>query len=103
MAVQLINPFVVPADKEEEFLKAWNETSQVVSAQPGFVETYLHRNVGGGDGTFQYVDVAIWESAEAWDATHGSHTPGEESIPGVEEHPGIFEEVVHVKGRHKAT
>lgn len=102
MPVQLINPFVVPADKEEEFLKAWQETTQIFSANPGFIETRLHKNVGVGDGTFQYINVAIWESAEAWDSTHGSYKPGEESIPGVEHHPGIFEEVIYVKGTHKA-
>jgi heme-degrading monooxygenase HmoA len=102
MPVQLINPFVVPADKEEEFLQAWEETTQVFSANPGFIETYLHKNVGVGDGTFQYINVATWESAEAWNSTHGDYKPREESIPGVEHHPGIFEEVIYVKGRHKA-
>jgi heme-degrading monooxygenase HmoA len=102
MSVQLINPFVVPADKEEEFLKAWKETTQIFSTNPGFIETYLHKNIGVGDSMFLYINVAIWESAEAWDSSHGSYKPKEESIPGVEHHPGIFEEAIHVKGTHKA-
>lgn len=101
MPVKLINPFVVPADKEEEFLQAWQETTEIFSANPGFIETHLHKNLGVGDGTFLYINVAIWESAEAWDSTHGSYKPREESIPGVEHHPGIFEEVIYVKGRHR--
>ncbi|MBV8885697.1 MAG: antibiotic biosynthesis monooxygenase [Chroococcidiopsidaceae cyanobacterium CP_BM_RX_35] len=44
MPVVLINPFVVPADKEEEFLRAWNETTRVFSNTPGFIETHLHKN-----------------------------------------------------------
>lgn len=102
MPVQLINPFVVPADKEEEFLEAWEKTTRIFSATPGFIETYLHKDVGVGDGTFQYINTCTWESADAWDSSQGSYTPKEESIPGVEHHPGIFEEVIYVKGRHKA-
>ena len=97
MPVALINPFVVPADKEEEFLRAWNETTRVFSSTPGFIETHLHKNTGVGDGTFQYINIALWESADAWNATHGGYKPGEESIPGVEHHPGIFQEVIASK------
>lgn len=56
MPVALINPFVVPADKEEEFLRAWNQTTRVFSSTPGFIETHLHKNTGVGDGTFQYIN-----------------------------------------------
>ena len=43
MPVALINPFVVSADKEEEFLRAWNETTRVFSSPPGFID-HLHKN-----------------------------------------------------------
>jgi heme-degrading monooxygenase HmoA len=101
MPVALINPFVVPADKEEEFLRAWNETTRVFSSAPGFIETHLHKNAGVGDKAFQYINIALWESADAWGATHGSYKPGEESIPGVEHHPGIFQEVIASKSMHQ--
>lgn len=97
MPVTLINPFVVPADKEAEFLRAWTETTNHFSNHPGFIETHLHKNAGVGDGTFLYVNIALWESAEAWDATHGGYQPGEENIPGVQHHPGIFREVIAAK------
>lgn len=97
MPVALINPFVVPPDKEEEFLRAWNETTQVFSSTPGFIETHLHKNTGVGDGTFQYINIALWESSDAWNATHSGYKPGQESIPGVEHHPGIFQEVIASK------
>ncbi|MEH2390979.1 MAG: antibiotic biosynthesis monooxygenase family protein [Nostoc sp.] len=96
MPVTLINPFVVPADKEE-FLRAWNETTRVFSSTPGFIKTHLHKNTGVGDGTFQYINIALWENADAWNATHGGYKPGEESIPGVEHHPDIFQEVIASK------
>ncbi len=97
MAVTLINPFVVPADKEAEFLRAWNETTRVFSGTPGYIETHLHKNTGVGDNTFLYVNICLWESAEAWNATHGGYQPGEEHIEGVEHHPGIFQEVIAAK------
>ncbi len=97
MPVALINPFVVPADKEEEFLRAWNETTRVFSNIPGFIETHLHKNTGVGDGRFQYINIALWESADAWNSTHGSYKPEEESIPGVEHYPGIFQEIIACK------
>ncbi len=97
MAVILINPFVVPAEKEAEFLRAWNETTRVFSEAPGYIETHLHKNAGVGDGTFQFINVCLWESAESWNATHGGYKPGEESIEGVQHHPGIFQEVISAK------
>ena len=97
MPVALINPFVVPAEKEAEFLQAWNETTRHFSSNPGFIETHLHKNAGVGDGTFQYINIALWESAEAWNSTHGRYKPKEENIPGVKHHPGIFQEVTAVK------
>ena len=97
MPVALINPFVVPVDKEEEFLRAWNETTRVFSSTPGFIETHLHKNTGVEHGRIHNIKKTLWESAEAWNSTHGSYKPGEESIPGVEHYPGIFQEVIAAK------
>ncbi|MBV8884137.1 MAG: antibiotic biosynthesis monooxygenase [Chroococcidiopsidaceae cyanobacterium CP_BM_RX_35] len=97
MPVALINPFVVPTDKEEEFLRAWNETTRVFSSTPGFIETHLHKNASVGVGRFQYINIAFWESADAWNSSRGSYKPEEESIPGVEHYPGIFQEVIAAK------
>ena len=94
MPVALINPFVVPADKEKKCLRAWNETTRVFSSTPGFIETHLHKNMVVRDGTFQYSNIAFWERADAWNATYGSYKPGEESIPGVENQP-------HFPGGHR--
>lgn len=65
MAVTLLNPFIVPLDQEAEFLKNWQKTTEVYSRMPGFIETHLHRNIGVGNGTFKFINIAYWESAEA--------------------------------------
>lgn len=94
MAVTLINTFIVPHDKEAEFLENWNATSRHFANKPGFIETHLHRNTGVGNGTFSFINIARWESAEAWRSNHDDYKPGEYSIPGVKGHPAIFECIV---------
>ena len=94
MAVTLINTFIVPEDKEAEFLQNWKVTSSVFAGRPGFIETHLHRNTGVGNGTFRFINIARWESAEAWRSNHADYKPGEYSIPGVKGHPAIYESIV---------
>jgi heme oxygenase (mycobilin-producing) len=65
--VILINSFVVHQGKEEEFIKRWKETAQVMKEQPGFIDTKLHRSLDP-NAKFQFINVAHWESAEAWQA-----------------------------------
>jgi heme-degrading monooxygenase HmoA len=65
--VILINPFSIPKGREEEFLKMWNETAQLMKNQPGFIDTKLHRSLDP-DARFQFINIAHWESAEAWQA-----------------------------------
>jgi heme-degrading monooxygenase HmoA len=97
MAVTLINTFIVPEEQEAEFLKNWKKTTEVYSRTSGFIETHLHRNTGVGDGTFKFINIARWESAEAWRSTHEDYTPGENSLPGVEKHPAIYESIIEVR------
>lgn len=94
MPVTLINPFTVPEDQEAAFLERWRRTLEAFSRMPGFIEARLHRNTGGGDPTFRFVNVALWESAEALRAAAEAYRPTEADLPGVEAHPGIFESVV---------
>ena len=100
MAVTLINVFMVPADKEAEFLENWNKTSKVFSEKPqsGFIETHLHKNTGVGNQTFAFINIARWESADHWKSSHDAYTPTEYSIPGVKGHPAIFESIVDLIG-----
>lgn len=96
MAVTLLNVFIVPAEREEEFLRNWRETTEVFSRREGFIETHLHRNTGIGNDRFQFINIAKWESAEAWRSNHADYKPGEYSVPGVVGHPSIYESIIDV-------
>lgn len=96
MPVTLINVFNVPSDKEEEFLRHWNQTTKVFRGKKGFIETHLHRNTGTGNQTFQFINIAKWESAEAWRSIHDEYKPSEYGVPGIKGHPAIFETAMNV-------
>jgi quinol monooxygenase YgiN len=98
VAVTLINVFIVPDAKEAEFLEHWRATTAVFSKRPGFLETHLHRNTGVGSDSFKFINIARWESAEAWRSNHDDYRPGEYSIAGVKGHPAIFECVADIYG-----
>lgn len=98
MAATLLNVFIVPAGKEEEFLTHWKRTCAYFEKNaPGFIETHLHRNTGVGNGSFQFINIARWESGEAWRDSHDLYRPTEYDIEGVKGHPAIFEDVVNIE------
>lgn len=94
MTVTLLNVFIVPDDKEEEFLQDWRRTAAHFQKTEGFVECHFHRNTGVGNGTFKFINIAKWESAEAWRVAHEDYPPAEYHIEGVKGHPAIFESIV---------
>lgn len=65
--VTLINPFQVNTDQEQVFFNAWKAVHEYMKQQPGFIETKLHRSLDN-DGTNQiyFINIAIWESKEAF-------------------------------------
>jgi heme oxygenase (mycobilin-producing) len=65
--VVLINPFVVPAGQEEEFLKRWREAAEHPRHAPGFVSTRLHESLDP-QAKFRFVNVAEWESPQHFQA-----------------------------------
>lgn len=97
MGVTLLNTFIGPEDQEAKFLKNWREITEVFSHAPGFIETHLHRNTGVGDGTFKFVNIDRWVSAEAWRSTYEDYHPGEDNLPGVKGHPAIYESIIDVQ------
>ena len=97
MSVKLINVFQVPEDQRDEFLKRWSETTQVYARTEGFLETHLHQNTGVGSQTFQFINIALWASSQAFIQAHKDFVPGEENIPGISFNPAIFEEVMMTK------
>jgi heme-degrading monooxygenase HmoA len=67
--VVLINAFEVPEGEDEAFLAGWERQRDFLSAQPGYLSTRLHRSLAP-DADFRFVNVALWESAQAFrDAT----------------------------------
>jgi heme-degrading monooxygenase HmoA len=96
MTITLINSFIVPPDKDEEFLATWHETIPHFTAAPGFVEGRLHRNTGLNDTTFRYVNVALWRSVEDYRAAFRDFVPAGRRVPGIRAHPGLFEVAAEV-------
>ena len=72
MTVILINPFEVPdGTNDEDFLRGWERAAEYMRQQPGFVSTRLHRALAP-DARFRFVNVAEWESPQAFQAAVGS-------------------------------
>lgn len=64
--ITLINVFeVTQAGKEDEFIQLWNETAHIMTKEPGFIDTKLHRSLDAG-ARFQFINIAHWESPETW-------------------------------------
>ena len=65
--VILINPFEVPEGKEAKALATWERVRDWMKRQPGYISTRLHRAVTP-DARFKLINVAEWESVEAFQA-----------------------------------
>ena len=68
--VILINPFVVPEGKMEESIKYWESHRDFLKTQPGYISTKLHQVLQDqafmGENRYQLINVAVWESQEAF-------------------------------------
>ncbi len=91
MSVTLINAFDVPIGDEPMFLEQWKKTSDEAEVKPGFIETKLHRALRD-DARFLYVNVAVWESEEAYHAAFKSIDVHEE-LPSVHANPALYKVV----------
>ena len=69
--VTLINPFEVPAGKEEEFVERWKLAPDYLREQEGFVSTRLHQSLDP-QAAFRFVNVVVWESAEHFQRALGT-------------------------------
>ena len=90
-AIVLINPFVVPADKLGETIIMWEQARDYLQTQPGYISTALHQSLAP-DATFQLINVAKWESAEAFQ-TASKKMATEANLPrieGVVADPALF-------------
>jgi len=94
MPITLINVFKVPPDQEKDFIAGWEKTSARLVNKRGFIDARLHRNTGRADKEFLYVNVAHWETAEDLKNSDPKSIWDANTLPGVKDFPGIFEEVI---------
>ncbi|MDT8068153.1 MAG: antibiotic biosynthesis monooxygenase family protein [Terriglobia bacterium] len=102
MAVTLVNCFEVPTGREDEFFTLWQEVNEYMRAQPGYLGHTLYRAVNP-DASFRFVNVANWESAGHFRASHSDEFRKLVSRPewtAFTSKPGLYE-VVH-KGEAQA-
>jgi heme-degrading monooxygenase HmoA len=91
--VVLINRFNVPPEDVERFLAVWADDAGYMKEQPGFISTQLHRGIAGST---TFVNVAVWESAQALGAAVRSPGFRERSAQypdGAVAAPHVFERV----------
>jgi heme-degrading monooxygenase HmoA len=67
--VVLINRFNVAPEDAERLLQAWAEDAAFMKEQPGYISTQLHRGIAGSS---TFINIAIWESAQALAKAFGS-------------------------------
>lgn len=85
--VTFINVFELPADQVDTFAEGWRERERFMSTMPGFRDSTLHRAVSG-DARFQVVNVAHWDSADAFRAAT-AHPEFRELIRKVATDPNV--------------
>jgi heme-degrading monooxygenase HmoA len=89
--VILINAFEVPGDQAGQFIAAWEKTRDYLRSQPGYIDTTLHQALTP-EADFQFVNVARWQTAEAFLAA--TQSPGflESAIGlvGYRPHPSLY-------------
>jgi heme-degrading monooxygenase HmoA len=96
LPVTLVNCFQVPAGRDEEFFRIFQEVNTYMRAQPGYLGHKLHRALGR-EASFSFVNVVLWESVEHFRASHGDEfrrmISRQEWAPFTSK-PGLYE-VVH--------
>ncbi|WP_313949410.1 antibiotic biosynthesis monooxygenase family protein [Leptolyngbya sp. FACHB-261] len=93
----LINTFSIPQGKEEEFVKMWTEALEFIKNEPGFIDAKLHRSLDP-NAQFQFINVAHWETRDAWQAAFDKLQPQELTKQvSFEQIPALYEVAVHFK------
>ncbi|RPF30479.1 antibiotic biosynthesis monooxygenase family protein [Streptomyces sp. TLI_185] len=64
--VTVIKSYTVPAEEADYFTEAYQENARIMSTQPGFVRSRLHRPLADAPET-RFVHVAEWTSGTALD------------------------------------
>ena len=66
--VILVNTVHVAPRDVDELVEAWAEDAAYLKAKPGFISTQLRRGVAGSS---TFLNVAVWESVEAFRTAFG--------------------------------
>ena len=61
--VVLVNTFQVEPEDADALLEAWAADARYLKGKPGFISTQLHRGIAGSS---TFLNVAVWESVEAF-------------------------------------
>jgi hypothetical protein len=93
MSLTLVNLFTVPEAEADAFVERFKATAERCVGVAGFEGTELHRNTGVGDQTYQFVNIAKWESAEAWRAALPQIMAGASLAGGVIPKATLYESV----------
>jgi heme-degrading monooxygenase HmoA len=91
--VVLINAFEVPADGDDAFVAAWEQTRVFLRGQPGYLATRLHRSLTP-EVDFRFVNIGRYTSPQAFRAAVGQ--PGfREAAAAIQQraHPGLYQVV----------
>jgi heme-degrading monooxygenase HmoA len=67
--IVFFNIFHVAPEDVDAFLEAWTADGEFMKKQPGFVSTQLHRGIAGST---TFINVAAWDSVEAFRAAASS-------------------------------
>lgn len=102
--VTLINVFEVPTEHVDVFIAQWRERAALMRTKPGFLDTRLHRALSS-QTRFQLVNVAHWESREAWQAAtadpefqqRASAATADPRVP-ISAHPALYQVAVEFSG-----
>jgi heme-degrading monooxygenase HmoA len=102
--VTLINVFEVPTEHVEVFIAQWRERAALMSTKPGFLDSRLHRALSS-QTRFQLINVAHWESREAWQAATAdtefqariSAVTAEAQVP-ISANPALYQVAVEFSG-----
>jgi heme oxygenase (mycobilin-producing) len=89
--VVLINVFETSAATLDEAVRYWEASRDFLARQPGYVSTRLHQAITP-DTRFQLINVAVWESAEAFAAAI-ARMRQEMRLPppaGLQSFPGLY-------------
>jgi len=88
--ITLINMFEVSGAMEHEFVEWWKNCSEVLKKEPGFIDARLHRNLTSASH-FQFINVAHWETEEAFVAARARNKDIMQGKPGWKGSPALYE------------